>query len=202
MTPLTGKQKLFILLGGAVCVSFIVGILLARIWLGNDREEQKGGSIYASTEETRPVSTEKISYDFFFPSYSGDYLLPRRIEVAKFNELKAQVREVVVTLLQGPGEGSPPLVNPFSEKIRLNEIFLVNNVVVIDVNSALQDKINGGSTQEILTVYTIVDTVLYNFSALQGVQILLDGKECETLAGHIDIGRPLFMDSRWMRARE
>ena len=92
MTPLTGKQKLFILLGGAVCVSFIVGILLARIWLGNDREEQKGGSIYASTEETRPVSTEKITYDFFFPSYSGDYLLPRRIDVAKFNELKAQAR--------------------------------------------------------------------------------------------------------------
>jgi hypothetical protein len=31
------------------------------------------------------------------------------------------------------------------------------------------------------------------------VQVLIDGKEVETLAGHVDLRRPLVKDLRWVQ---
>ena len=45
--------------------------------------------------------------------------------------------------------------------------------------------------QELLTVYTIVNALLTNLPTLQHVQILIDGREADTLAGHVDLRRPL-----------
>ena len=45
--------------------------------------------------------------------------------------------------------------------------------------------------QELLTVYTIVNALLTNLPTLQQVQILIDGREADTLAGHVDLRRPL-----------
>ena len=42
-----------------------------------------------------------------------------------------------------------------------------------------------------MTVYTIVNAVLTNLPNLQEVQILIGGQEADTLAGHVDLRRPL-----------
>ena len=42
-----------------------------------------------------------------------------------------------------------------------------------------------------MTVYTIVNAVLTNLPDLQQVQILIGGQEADTLAGHVDLRRPL-----------
>ena len=49
----------------------------------------------------------------------------------------------------------------------------------------------GGTLGELLTVYTIVDALAVNLPAIQSVQILIDGKEVATLAGHVDLRQPL-----------
>jgi hypothetical protein len=46
----------------------------------------------------------------------------------------------------------------------------------------------------LLTVYAIVNAVTTNLPAVQRVQILVDGKEVDTIAGHIDVRRPLTGD--------
>ena len=49
----------------------------------------------------------------------------------------------------------------------------------------------GGSLNELLTVYALVNAVTANLPAVKRVQILVDGKEVDTLAGHVDLRRPL-----------
>ena len=49
----------------------------------------------------------------------------------------------------------------------------------------------GGALDEILTVYSIVNAVTDNLPAVHAVQILVDGREVDTLAGHVDLRRPL-----------
>ena len=44
---------------------------------------------------------------------------------------------------------------------------------------------------ELLTVDTIVNAITENQPAVTSVQLLVDGKEVETLAGHVDLRRPL-----------
>ena len=53
----------------------------------------------------------------------------------------------------------------------------------------------GGSLNELLTVYAIVNAVTANLPAVQRVQILVDGKEADTIAGHVDLRRPLARDT-------
>ena len=57
----------------------------------------------------------------------------------------------------------------------------------------------GGSLNELLTVYTIVNAVTANLPAVTAVQLLIDGKPVETLAGHVDLRRPLEKNLAWVQ---
>jgi hypothetical protein len=48
-------------------------------------------------------------------------------------------------------------------------------------------------------VYTIVDALTANLPAVRSVQVLVDGKEVETLAGHVDLRRPLAKNLAWVQ---
>ena len=61
----------------------------------------------------------------------------------------------------------------------------------VDLDPAIRTTHPGGSMQELMTVYTIVNAVLTNLPTLQEVQILIGGQEADTLAGHVDLRRPL-----------
>ena len=52
-------------------------------------------------------------------------------------------------------------------------------------------RIPAARIQELMTVYTIVNALLTNLPKLQEVQILIGGQEVDTLAGHVDLRRPL-----------
>ena len=57
----------------------------------------------------------------------------------------------------------------------------------------------GGTLNELLTVYTIVNALTENLPAVTAVQVLVDGKEVETLAGHVDLRRPLAKNLAWVQ---
>jgi len=40
-------------------------------------------------------------------------------------------------------------------------------------------------------VYALVNALTSNLPAISGVQLLIDGKEIDSLAGHLDLRRPL-----------
>jgi len=51
-----------------------------------------------------------------------------------------------------------------------------------------------GSQAELLLAYGVVDSVLLNCPELHSVQLLFGGEEVETLAGHLDLSRPLSLN--------
>ena len=56
----------------------------------------------------------------------------------------------------------------------------------------------GGSLDELLTIYAIVNALTMNLPAVTSVQVLVDGKEVDTLAGHVDLRRPLTKNVSWV----
>jgi hypothetical protein len=50
---------------------------------------------------------------------------------------------------------------------------------------------DGGSLAEQLRVYALVNSITANFPAIRRVQILVEDKPVVTLAGHLDLSRPL-----------
>ena len=52
----------------------------------------------------------------------------------------------------------------------------------------------GGSLSELLTVYSVVNSLVVNFPAVSRVQILVEDHMVTSLAGHVDLSRPLPAD--------
>ena len=69
----------------------------------------------------------------------------------------------------------------------------------VDLSREVASAHGGGSLDELLTVYTIVDALTTNLPAISAVQILVDGKEVDTLAGHVDLRRPLAKNLEWIQ---
>ena len=63
----------------------------------------------------------------------------------------------------------------------------------------LKDNHPGGIGTEIMTIYSIVNSLVLNIPEIDAVKILIDGKESITLAGHIDLKFPLKADMLLIR---
>jgi|SRR5271157_1225285 len=82
-------------------------------------------------------------------------------------------------------KSSPHVLGPGSD---VRSVFLVDpGLAVIDLNSAFADTHRSGILVEELTVASLIHTVSANTPGILKVQILVDGKERETLAGHADL---------------
>ena len=64
----------------------------------------------------------------------------------------------------------------------------------------MSSKHSGGVLQELLTVYSVVNTLTENLPAVTSVQLLVDGREPNTLAGHVDLRQPLSKNAQWAAA--
>jgi hypothetical protein len=69
----------------------------------------------------------------------------------------------------------------------------------VDLSAEVVRAHPGGSLNELLTVYAIVNAVAANLPAVRRVQILVDGKEADTIAGHVDLRRPLTRNDSLVR---
>ncbi|MGO9084418.1 MAG: GerMN domain-containing protein [Candidatus Sulfotelmatobacter sp.] len=82
-------------------------------------------------------------------------------------------------------KSSPHVLGPGSD---VRSVFLVDpGLAVIDLNSAFADTHRSGILVEELTVASLIHTISANTPGILKVQILVDGKERETLAGHADL---------------
>ena len=57
----------------------------------------------------------------------------------------------------------------------------------VDFSREIMDKHLSGSSAEMITIYSIVNSLSYNLKPIKKVFILIDGGEKKTLGGHIDL---------------
>ena len=102
-----------------------------------------------------------------------------------------QVRLTMVELISGPTTALAPTI---PEGTLVRTVFLdEKGCAYIDFSRAISGNHPGGATGELVTIASIVNTLTANFpEIIRKVRILIDGKEAKTIAGHIDISRPIF----------
>jgi hypothetical protein len=82
---------------------------------------------------------------------------------------------------------------------KLRDVFITERGdAFVDLSSDIIAKHPGGSLDEIFTVYSLVNALTVNLPAITRVQILIDGKEVDTLAGHVDLRHPLSKNMEWV----
>ncbi|MBI5491873.1 MAG: GerMN domain-containing protein [Deltaproteobacteria bacterium] len=108
--------------------------------------------------------------------------------------LQSEIEEAVEALIKNSkGDGAIP------EGTRLLGVKVKDKTAIIDLSREFAEKNAGGSTGEMLSIYSVVDTVTLNFPEVKEVQLLVEGKREKTLSGHIDISLPLGPDRKIIR---
>ncbi len=94
-------------------------------------------------------------------------------------------KRAVSELIMGPKSGDLAPTVPREAKL-LNLFIDSSGTAYVDFNQGLRDGLSGGAQEELYTVFSIVNTLTSNFVQITRVQILIEGAEIPTLAGHVD----------------
>ena len=139
----------------------------------------------------------RITATLFYGSADGQALVPVRREVALAEGVVPQAREILLAQLQA---AASPYVSVIPAGTTLRAFYVTERGdAFVDLSAEAQSGHAGGSATELLTVYAIVNAVTANLPSIQRVQILIDGREADTLAGHVDLRRPLQPDQSLVR---
>jgi len=134
----------------------------------------------------------RISVRLYFEAPDRDGLLPEERDIAFSPDLAQQLRTVVEELAKGPRAG---LVATLPEGTRVLEVFVqAHGVACVSLSPEVATGLPGGSRAELLTVYSVVNTIVTNFPSVSRVQIVVNDQPTLSLGGHIDISRPLSPD--------
>jgi hypothetical protein len=132
----------------------------------------------------------RINAKLFFASEDGRQLVAVEQEIPMAEGTMAQARAIVEAQLKSAAPA--PLISPIPEGTGLRGVYVSDrNEAFVDLDTVVRLKHPGGSLNELFTVYAIVNAVTTNLADIQSVQILIDGREVDTLVGHVDLRRPL-----------
>lgn len=143
-----------------------------------------------------PEGERRISVRLYFESERAGTLVPEERPVPMVGDLARQLRAVMEELVRGSLTGLLPTLPP---QTKVLEVFVsARGVAYLDFSSAASQAVEGGSKGELLAVYSIVNSVTANFPAVRKVQILIEDQPVKTLAGHVDLSRPLAPDMTFL----
>jgi hypothetical protein len=174
-----------LLLGVAALLVLVVsmGIYLRHMRL-------QAGALDAAAANSLPVAppasgpTETVT--LYVADDAAGMLRARSAQIPLPGGRQQRAEELLRALLriyQQPGAA-----HPLSPAADIRSIFLVDpGAAVIDLNSAFADQHRSGILSEQLTVNSMVETLAINVPGIQRVNILVEGKPRDTLAGHADL---------------
>ena len=165
----------------------LVGV--AAVWLLTRGD----GGGPAAPRPDGPTSTltdaPEIALQLLFPDYGGGLRAESRT-IVNPGSMEGIVRRTVEELIAGPAE--PGRVAPFPPTITVAHVFVAaDGTAYVDLASPDDSPPSSGSRQELVTVYSVVNSVLLTAPELTGVALLWNGTQRASFAGHLDTSRPL-----------
>jgi sporulation and spore germination protein len=139
----------------------------------------------------------KIKARLFYVNADGVRLTSVERDVAYGESAADQAREIVLAQIASASEG---LVSAVPHGTELRALFITDKgEAFVDLSREVMTSHPGGTVNELLTVYSLVNALTANLPAVTTVQLLVDGKEVDTLAGHVDLRRPLVKNLDWVQ---
>ena len=158
----------------------------------------RASSVAAAAPVAPPIAPgRKIKAHLYYVGDDGLRLTGVERDVAYGEGTLAQAREIVTAQLAPVVD---PLVSAIPAGTTLRAMYLTEGgEAFVDLSREAASAHQGGTVNELLTIYTIVNALTTNLPAVKSVQLLVDGKEVDTLAGHVDLRRPLAGDTTYVQ---
>jgi germination protein M len=172
-------------------LSLIVVLVLAAILFRGEGGEKVKSAVVMSPAESPPEpapAREAKTVRLFFLSEDDSLLHPEQREILAGPSIVEEAEQAVEELIRGSDKG---YISPLPPETKLRQLFITKDgVAYVDLSREIMEKHPSGSSAELATVYSIVNTLVYNFKPIKKVFILVEGSEKETLGGHINLSQP------------
>ena len=176
---------------------FMLLMLLLAVGCGSD-DKSKGADTSAAdkpaatdkkdagTKNGAAKQAEKIGIKVYYPDDNGMKLVAetRTVETTQDGKYKVAMESLL------SGTKAKGVVTIIPKKAKLKSVAVKDGIATVDFSEDLVKNFAGGSTGEEMLVGSIVNT-LTEFPEVKSVQILLEGKKVDSLAGHLDTSKPL-----------
>ena len=189
-----------VILAVVTAVALLIIVISSTFWFlrqtlpGAEDLEQKnaveetGMSLTEEPPVSEPVTEGSIRVTLFYLSGTGNMFSPEEREIPFADSLQEQAKQVVHQLLAGSRSGRGSAI---PSGVELRGLFITQQgLAFLDLSQELIANHPGGTSAEELTVYSLANTLISNFPAVKKVKILVEGREIQSLAGHLDLTRP------------
>ncbi len=185
-----------VLIAATMAVTMIVAAVYATLWLlGQPVSEPtaapettpnrpEAAAAEASMEASQPApAAGGFQIMLYVPDGSGQSLATEEQEIQLEDSVQKQVRQVVELLVRRSAS--------FPGGVEVREVFITSQgVAYIDFSPELVQDHPGGTSAEELTVFGLSHTLVVNFPIIKTVKILVEGREIQSIAGHLDLTIP------------
>ncbi len=101
-------------------------------------------------------------------------------------DTQSLAREALAALFADPAGSQAPVL----KDLRLRGVYLdAAGTGYIDLAPVEQREVRASVWEELIALYAMVNTLSQNFEEIRQVRFLVDGREVQTLAGHIELSR-------------
>ena len=174
----------------ALALGWAVMATLARILRSDAPVVTTNAPAQQASPTKAAAAVPRIKATLYFASEDGRTLVPVEQEIPLAEGTLGQARALIEAQLNATPPA--PLVSAIPQGTKLRSLFVSDRKeAFVDLDATVRDKHPGGSRNELFTVYTIVNAITTNLRDVESVQLLIDGREPDTLAGHVDLRRPL-----------
>lgn len=181
----------------ALVLGFVVVVFLAKRGLPASARNIAAKPVSAAPPAAPAPAGRKIKARLFYVAADGARLTSVERDVAYGEGTDEQAREIVAAQL---APVAAPMVSAIPIGTTLRAVFITKSGdAFVDLSREARTSHPGGTINELLTVYTIVNALAENLPAVTAVQLLIDGKEVDTLSGHVDLRRPLAKNLAWVQ---
>jgi spore germination protein GerM len=180
------KRRIIYVVFGFLAIS--TGIAVVVYWLYPAKPvPATGGDRHASAIENRQQLTS-VAHLYFADKNSLFLIAERR--VLRHPEGPTNFsRKIVEALINGPSGG---YTRTIPQDTILRAVYITEDgICYVDVSAEIKENHPGGVQSELLTLYSLVNSLILNIPEIKAVKILIDGNESMTLAGHIDVQDPI-----------
>ena len=144
------------------------------------------------TEEVRIAITKEVpmrEVQLYFTAPEGTFLVPEPQDIPMCDVDRDCINSLLVSLINGSQQGNFPVL---PKETKILGIEVENDLVRVDFSRQLVDFHPGGSLTELLSIYSIANSLSESFPYIRQIQILVSGEVRQTLKGHVRIDQPIY----------
>ena len=143
-------------------------------------------------EEVRVVIADQLpdrEIQLYFADPSGSFLVPEAYVIPGCDADQDCILSLLNGLINGSQQGNLPVL---PKETKVLDIKVENDLARVNFSRQLADLHPGGSLVELLSIYSLANSLNENFPYVRQLQILIEGEVRQTLKGHARIDQPIY----------